>query len=110
MEEYSNLNQTGWMHNRLRMVVAMFLSKNLLIDWRLGEAYFMNRLIDGDHASNNGDGNGVLQQELMLLRTLEFLILSHSQKSLIKMVNLLRNICQTFNLFLQILFTTLLKI
>jgi deoxyribodipyrimidine photo-lyase len=36
------------------MVVAMFLSKNLLIDWRLGEAYFMKRLIDGDHASNNG--------------------------------------------------------
>ena len=50
----TQLNQTGWMHNRLRMVVAMFLSKNLLIDWRLGEAYFMNRLIDGDHASNNG--------------------------------------------------------
>ena len=50
----TQLNQTGWMHNRLRMVVAMFLSKNLLIDWRLGEAYFMKRLIDGDHASNNG--------------------------------------------------------
>ncbi|WP_166251701.1 deoxyribodipyrimidine photo-lyase [Marinobacter salicampi] len=48
------LNQTGWMHNRLRMVTAMFLTKNLFIDWRLGEAYFMNRLVDGFLASNNG--------------------------------------------------------
>lgn len=48
------LNQTGWMHNRLRMVTAMFLTKNLLIDWRWGEKYFMERLIDGDLAANNG--------------------------------------------------------
>ena len=48
------LNQTGWMHNRLRMVTAMFLTKDLLIDWRWGEKYFMNHLIDGDLASNNG--------------------------------------------------------
>lgn len=48
------LNQTGWMHNRLRMVTAMFLTKNLLIDWRLGEKYFMQKLIDGDLAANNG--------------------------------------------------------
>jgi deoxyribodipyrimidine photo-lyase len=45
---------TGWMHNRLRMVVAMFLSKNLLIDWREGERFFMRQLIDGDLAANNG--------------------------------------------------------
>ncbi|MFD2642401.1 deoxyribodipyrimidine photo-lyase [Pseudomonas japonica] len=45
---------TGWMHNRLRMVVAMFLSKNLLIDWRKGEEFFMRHLIDGDLAANNG--------------------------------------------------------
>ncbi|CAG8868049.1 Deoxyribodipyrimidine photo-lyase [Pseudomonas fluorescens] len=45
---------TGWMHNRLRMVVAMFLTKNLLIDWRLGERHFMRHLIDGDLAANNG--------------------------------------------------------
>ncbi len=45
---------TGWMHNRLRMVVAMFLSKNLLIDWRQGERFFMRQLIDGDLAANNG--------------------------------------------------------
>jgi deoxyribodipyrimidine photo-lyase len=48
------LAQTGWMHNRLRMVVAMFLTKNLQIDWRLGEQYFMSQLIDGDFAANNG--------------------------------------------------------
>lgn len=48
------LNQTGWMHNRLRMVVAMFLAKNLLLDWRLGEKYFIQHLIDGDLAANNG--------------------------------------------------------
>ena len=48
------LNATGWMHNRLRMVTAMFLTKDLLIDWRLGEKYFMENLIDGDFASNNG--------------------------------------------------------
>ena len=45
---------TGWMHNRLRMVVAMFLTKNMQIDWRLGEAFFMKHLIDGDFAANNG--------------------------------------------------------
>lgn len=45
---------TGWMHNRLRMVVAMFLTKNLLIDWRLGERFFMQHLIDGNLAANNG--------------------------------------------------------
>ncbi len=48
------LNQTGWMHNRLRMITAMFLTKNLFIDWRLGEAYFMSKLADGFLASNNG--------------------------------------------------------
>ncbi len=48
------LRQTGWMHNRLRMVVASFLVKNLLIDWRWGEHWFMQQLIDGDPAANNG--------------------------------------------------------
>lgn len=48
------LNQTGWMHNRLRMIVASFLTKDLLIDWRQGEDYFMSKLIDGDYAANNG--------------------------------------------------------
>lgn len=48
------LNQTGWMHNRLRMIVASFLTKDLHIDWRLGERYFMQHLIDGELAANNG--------------------------------------------------------
>ncbi|WP_317932466.1 cryptochrome/photolyase family protein [Halioxenophilus sp. WMMB6] len=48
------LLRSGWMHNRLRMITAAFLSKLMLIDWHLGEAYFMSRLIDGDFASNNG--------------------------------------------------------
>ena len=48
------LKQIGWMHNRVRMIVAMFLTKNLLIDWRLGEKHFISHLIDGDLAANNG--------------------------------------------------------
>ncbi|MGN6552546.1 MAG: FAD-binding domain-containing protein, partial [Verrucomicrobiota bacterium] len=48
------LNQTGWMHNRLRMIVAMFLTKDLLINWQWGERYFMQQLVDGDMAANNG--------------------------------------------------------
>jgi deoxyribodipyrimidine photo-lyase len=48
------LNQTGWMHNRLRMIVAMFLTKDLLIHWQWGERYFMKQLVDGDMAANNG--------------------------------------------------------
>lgn len=48
------LNQTGWMHNRLRMISASFLVKDLLIDWRAGERYFMSHLLDGDLAANNG--------------------------------------------------------
>jgi len=48
------LNATGWMHNRVRMIVASFLCKHLLIDWRWGEAYFARKLIDYDMASNIG--------------------------------------------------------
>lgn len=48
------LNTTGWMHNRARMIVASFLTKDLMIDWRLGEHYFMQHLLDGDPAANNG--------------------------------------------------------
>jgi len=48
------LAETGWMHNRLRMITAMFLTKDLFIDWRWGEAHFMRSLVDGDLASNNG--------------------------------------------------------
>lgn len=48
------LNQTGYMHNRVRMVTASFLAKHLLIDWRWGEAYFAEKLLDFDLAANNG--------------------------------------------------------
>ncbi len=48
------LKVSGWMHNRCRMIVASFLVKDLLIDWRLGELFFMKSLVDGDLASNNG--------------------------------------------------------
>ncbi|KAI1811813.1 deoxyribodipyrimidine photo-lyase [Poronia punctata] len=48
------LRSIGYMHNRCRMIVASFLCKDLLIDWRMGERYFMEQLIDGDFASNNG--------------------------------------------------------
>ncbi len=49
------LNATGHMHNRVRMVVASFLTKHLLLDWRMGEAYFAEKLLDYDLASNNGN-------------------------------------------------------
>lgn len=48
------LKQTGWMHNRLRMIVAMFFSKHLFLNWRIGEQWFMENLIDGDFSANNG--------------------------------------------------------
>lgn len=48
------LAQTGWMHNRARMLVASFLVKHLLVDWRIGEVWFMQQLVDGDPAANNG--------------------------------------------------------
>ena len=49
------LNETGWMHNRVRMIVAGFLCKDLLIDWRWGEAYFAEKLLDYELSSNNGN-------------------------------------------------------
>ncbi len=48
------LNTTGWMHNRVRMIVASFLTKDLLVNWQWGERYFMQKLLDGDLAPNNG--------------------------------------------------------
>jgi deoxyribodipyrimidine photo-lyase len=48
------LKEIGWMHNRARMIVASYLVKDLLIDWRWGEAWFMENLLDGDIAANNG--------------------------------------------------------
>lgn len=53
------LNKTGYMHNRVRMMVASFLIKVLLLDWRLGEQYFAQKLTDYDIASNNGNWQGI---------------------------------------------------
>lgn len=49
-----HFNKTGWMHNRLRMIVAMFLCKDLLVDWKKGEGYFARYLLDYDLSANNG--------------------------------------------------------
>lgn len=49
------LNKEGWMHNRARLIVGSFLTKDLWLDWRQGEAYFMKMLLDGDQANNNGN-------------------------------------------------------
>ncbi|HTX46844.1 MAG TPA: FAD-binding domain-containing protein, partial [Solirubrobacteraceae bacterium] len=49
------LAREGWMHNRARLVVGSFLTKDLAIDWRWGERHFMRLLLDGDEASNNGN-------------------------------------------------------
>ena len=49
------LSTTGWMHNRVRMVVASFLVKDLLVDWRIGERWFRHLLVDGDVAQNAGN-------------------------------------------------------
>ena len=48
------LNESGWMHNRCRMIVASFLTKDLIINPQWGEKYFMQKLIDGDLSANNG--------------------------------------------------------
>ena len=53
------LNETGYMHNRVRMMVASFLVKVLLLDWRWGEQYFSQKLTDVDIASNNGNWQGI---------------------------------------------------
>ena len=67
------LKQTGWMHNRVRMIVASFLTKDLLIDWRWGEKYFMEQLLDGDLAPNNGGWQWAASMVAILSLILEFL-------------------------------------
>jgi deoxyribodipyrimidine photo-lyase len=71
----TQLNKSGFMHNRGRMIVASFLTKLLHIDWRLGEKYFATRLTDYDPANNNGGGNGPQELELMHNLIFVFLIL-----------------------------------
>ncbi|MFL0750347.1 MAG: FAD-binding domain-containing protein [Prochlorococcus sp.] len=65
------LQQSGWMHNRCRMIVASFLVKDLICDWRWGEKFFMQHLVDGDLAANNGGwqwsaGSGMDQKPLRI--------------------------------------------
>ena len=71
------LNKTGWIHNRSRMIVASYLSKNLLVDWRWGERYFAQNLIDYDPCSNNGAPRPVPTRDRF-----GFLIRTHKQPNL----------------------------
>ena len=52
------LAATGWMHNRVRMITASFLVKDLLVDWRIGERHFRRELVDADVAQNPATGSG----------------------------------------------------
>ena len=84
--------QTGFMHNRIRMVVASFLVKNLSIDWRLGEAWFWDCLLDADYASNIAGWQWVAGTGLMRLPILEYSTQSCKVKSLMRMVSIHLNI------------------
>ena len=74
------LNETGFMHNRVRMIVASFLTKDLHIDWRLGEKYFAEKLIDYDPAVNSGNCNGRHRQDVIQYLIFEFLIHGDNKK------------------------------
>ena len=63
------LRETGFMHNRTRMITAMFLTKDLHLDWRHGESYFMQMLTDGEIASNNGGWRKPGIQKTLVSRT-----------------------------------------
>jgi deoxyribodipyrimidine photo-lyase len=75
------LNETGYMHNRVRMVVASFLCKHLLIEWQWGEAYFAEKLLDYEMAAI---GNGLRVLVVMQRLILEFLIQRFNRKNLTK--------------------------
>ena len=85
------LNTTGYMHNRGRMIVALFLTKDLFIDWRWGEKYFATQLTDYNISANNGAGNGQRVLELMLNLILESLIPGHKLINSIPNANIYRN-------------------
>ena len=82
------MNTTGFMHNRGRMIVASFLTKDLLIDWRWGEKYFATQLQDYNVSANNGGWQWVRVPVLILNLILEFLIHGHKQKVMIQNVNI----------------------
>jgi deoxyribodipyrimidine photo-lyase len=77
------LKETGWMHNRVRMIVASFLTKDLHIDWRWGEKYFMEQLLDGDLAPNMEDGSGRLRPDAIRSLIFGFSIRISKAKNLI---------------------------
>jgi len=86
------LNTTGWMHNRVRMIVASFLTKDLHIDWRWGEKYFAQQLVDYDPAVNNGNwqwsaSTGCDAQPYFRI----FLIPGYNKSNLIKNAIILKN-------------------
>ena len=85
------LYSTGWMHNRVRMIVGSFLVKHLLINWKEGEKYFRNCLLDYSPAAMLQDGSGLQAAGQMPHHTLEYLILYYRVKNLIKKVNMLRD-------------------
>ena len=80
------LYKTGWMHNRVRMIVGSFLTKNLLLHWKNGEEWFFDTLVDADVGSNSAGCNGSLVVVLMQVHILEFLIQYCRVKNLIQMV------------------------
>jgi deoxyribodipyrimidine photo-lyase len=80
------LNATGFMHNRVRMVVASFLTKHLLIDWRWGEAYFAQKLLDYELASNNGGWQWAAEVVVMLHLFSAFSIPNCKRQNLIKVL------------------------
>lgn len=86
------LNKIGYMHNRLRMIVACFLVKDLMISWQWGEKYFMQRLIDGDLASNNGGW-----QWVNLLFSFSFVFQSTSTKKGMLSTELYKPVVCSFN-------------
>jgi len=78
---------TGYMHNRVRMVTASFLIKNMLVDWRIGEAWFWDTLVDADEANNPPAGNGLPAAEQTLPRILGSSTLSCRQINLTRTVS-----------------------
>ena len=82
------LYSIGWMHNRVRMIVGSFLVKHLLINWKEGEKYFRNCLLDYSAATTFQDGNGLQDVEQTQLLILEYLIQFYRVKNLIKRVSM----------------------
>ena len=83
------LNSTGFMHNRVRMIVGSFLCKHLLIDWRLGEEYFAKKLFDFEKASNVGNWQWVAGCGVDAAPYLEYSILTSNKRNLIKIESML---------------------